>query len=108
MAIVGVEMIGIVGIFGMLCIVLAWIPQTIRTIKTKKVGMEEKFLWIYLLGSSFLTLYAMSIKDLIFFTLNSVAVIFDIINIYYYYVYEKTTISEEQKKKEKKGEKGKK
>lgn len=77
-----------VGIIGMLCIVAAWVPQTIRTIRTKITGMEPRFLWLYLVGSASLMAYAISISDLIFMTLNGIATIFDIINIYYYYCYE--------------------
>lgn len=80
-----------VGIIGMLCIVAAWIPQTIRTIRTKIVGIEPRFLWLYLIGSASLTAYAISISDIIFMTLNGIATILDVINMYYHYVYEKKT-----------------
>ena len=71
----------------MLFVVIAWVPQTLRTIRTKKVGIHPKFLWIYLLGSALLTIYAILIFDLVFILLNGTATSFSIINIYYHYKY---------------------
>ena len=75
------------GVLGMLCIVLAWIPETIRTIRTKRVGIEEKFLWLYLFGCVFLVLYSFYIRDIIFLGLNGISFVFNGINVYYYYRY---------------------
>lgn len=82
------DVIKAIGIVGMFCIVVAWIPQTLRTIKTKRTGMEQKFLWLYLIGSTALMTYAIAINDFVFTALNGIAVIFDVTNIYYYYAYE--------------------
>ncbi|MCS7109630.1 MAG: lipid-A-disaccharide synthase N-terminal domain-containing protein [Candidatus Micrarchaeota archaeon] len=76
-----------IGIIGMIFIVLAWIPQTIKTIRTKKVGMEPKFLWFYMLGCIGLVLYSIYIYDFIFISLNTIALFLNLINIYYYYKY---------------------
>jgi uncharacterized protein with PQ loop repeat len=79
----------IIGILGMLCIIIAWIPQTLRTIRTKKTGMEPTFLWIYFIGGILLASYAFSINDLIFLAMNSIAAILDATNPFYYYAYER-------------------
>jgi len=84
-----VSLISFVGVLGAVLLLIAWIPQTLRTIKTRKVGMERKFLYIYLLGSLFLTIYAYSLEDWVFLILNAVATLMAAINIYYYEKYER-------------------
>jgi uncharacterized protein with PQ loop repeat len=73
------------GILGMIFVVLAWIPQTMRTIRTKRVGIEKKFLWLYLFGCLFLILYSLSISDYVFLGLNLISCILNGINLYYSY-----------------------
>ena len=73
------------GILGMIFVVLAWIPQTMRTIRTKRVGIEKKFLWLYLFGCLFLVLYSLCISDYVFLGLNSISFILNGINLYYSY-----------------------
>ncbi len=75
------------GVIGMICIVAAWIPQTLRTVRTKKVGMEPKFLWLYLFGCIGMVLYSVYIQDIIFVGLNSISFLLNTINVYYYYRY---------------------
>lgn len=81
-------MLEYIGLVGMICVVLAWIPQTLRTIRTKVVGMEPRFIWLMFFGSTFLAIYAYLIMDVIFLGLNFIATFFSFINIYYYYKYE--------------------
>ena len=75
------------GLIGMLFIVIAWIPQTLRTIRTKKVGVEPKFLWFYLFGCIGLVVYSVYIQDVIFIGLNSISFILNFVNIFYHYAY---------------------
>ena len=75
------------GLIGMVCIVVAWIPQTLRTIRTKKVGVEPKFLWFYLFGCIGLVIYSVYIQDAIFIGLNSISFLLNFINIFYHYKY---------------------
>jgi len=79
-------MLELFGILGMLFVVLAWIPQTLRTIRIKKVGIEKKFLWLYLFGCLFLVIYSVYISDYVFLGLNSISFILNAINLYYSYV----------------------
>lgn len=77
-----------VGILGAALLLIAWIPETLRTIRTKKTGMEPEFLYIYFFGSFFLTIYALYLSELLFSVLNAAATLSDLINIYYYHKYE--------------------
>ena len=61
------------GIIGMVLIILAWMPQTINVIKNKRSQIPRLFSAIYSLASLLLTLYAVSINDFIFTTLNALA-----------------------------------
>lgn len=97
----GVFMFELVGIIGMVLIVLAWIPQTVRTIRTKKVGIEPKFLWLYLFGCIGLVIYSIYISDPIFIGLNSISLILSSVNIYYHYKYGRVLNSPKGKQKSK-------
>jgi lipid-A-disaccharide synthase-like uncharacterized protein len=91
-------LLNFIGFLGMVLLVVAWIPQTLRTIRTKMVGVHPKFLWIYFFGSLFLTLYAISIFDIIFIILNGIATAFSAINIYYMYESKEMKRKKERKK----------
>ncbi|MEM2974004.1 MAG: lipid-A-disaccharide synthase N-terminal domain-containing protein [Candidatus Micrarchaeia archaeon] len=75
--------IGIVGILGLVLILVAWIPQTIETIKMRKTGMRREFILLYLLGSTFLIGYSFLLDDFVFVILNTGAVVIAFINLYY-------------------------
>ncbi|MEM4590024.1 MAG: lipid-A-disaccharide synthase N-terminal domain-containing protein [Candidatus Micrarchaeia archaeon] len=77
-------MLELAGIIGMILIVLAWIPQTLKTIRTKRVGIEPMFLWFYLFGCTGLIIYSIYINDPIFIGLNSISLLLNLINVYYY------------------------
>ncbi len=70
-----------IGIAGMILLVCAWIPQTWKAIKTRKVGANGAFLIIYAAASSLLTAYAIEIHDIIFTLLNALALVQSLINI---------------------------
>jgi lipid-A-disaccharide synthase-like uncharacterized protein len=72
-----------IGIIGAVLIALSWIPETIRTIKTKKTGLDLEFVSVYVLGSIFLAIYSISIKDYIFIGLNIFASSLAIFNLIY-------------------------
>ncbi len=66
----------IIGIVGAVLIVISWLPQIIRLIKTKSSKeFSLNFLFIILLGSILLSIYSASIKDAIFTILNTIAAI---------------------------------
>jgi lipid-A-disaccharide synthase-like uncharacterized protein len=73
----------IIGIIGLILIAVSWIPETIRTIKTKKSGLEWHFNLIYVLGSLGLIVYSIHIWDYIFMALNIAAFLLSSINLYY-------------------------
>ena len=79
--------IGIIGILGLVMILAAWIPQTIVTIKTKKVEMRREFIFLYLFGSFFLILHAILLEDFAFLMLNAGATLVASINLYYSIAY---------------------
>jgi len=84
--------IGIVGILGLVLILAAWIPGTISTIKTKKVGMSKEFILLYLFGSLFLTIHSILLQDFVFLILNAGATFVASINLYYSLKYEKAKV----------------
>jgi uncharacterized protein with PQ loop repeat len=90
----------ILGILGAAIIAISWIPETIRTIKTKSTGLDLKFISIYFMGSLLLAIYSIYVKDYVFIALNIFASILASVNLIY-------TILEQniQKKKIKKKKK---
>ncbi len=91
------SLIAFVGILGAILLLIAWIPQTLRTIKTKRVGADIRFLYLLFLGSLLLTSYSVLISDYIFLFLNFAATVFGGINLYYYEKYEKKKVKDKIK-----------
>ena len=73
----------IAGIFGSICIAIAWIPQIWEIIKTKHSHLNLGFASLYVAGSLSLTIYSFQIKDIIFTYLNSFALLMGIIGLIY-------------------------
>jgi len=61
-----------VGVIGAVLLLIAWIPETYRTIKSKDASaIDLRFLAIYVIGSSLLAFYSYQINDIVFTALNS-------------------------------------
>ena len=76
-------MVDIIGLIGLVCIVASFIPETIQTIKDGKVKIPYPFLVLYLVGSVFLMIHALSLNDVTFVSLNGILAIESVINLYY-------------------------
>src|SRR5574337_854942 len=73
----------LIGLLGLICIAAAWVPQTIQTIKDGRTSIQLSFLILYIVGSLSLTIYSIVVFDAIYLTLNSLASLQSIINLYY-------------------------
>lgn len=76
-------MIEYIGTLGLILLMIAWIPETIEMIQSKKARLNRKFIVIYFSGSFLLASYSFLINDLIFLILNSFIAIIALINAYY-------------------------
>ena len=76
-------MMSIIGLIGLICIVAAFIPETIQAIKKGKVKIPYPFMILYLIGGLSLTYYAYTLNDIIFMILNGLVSLESIINLYY-------------------------
>ncbi len=72
-----------IGYLGLICFALAWIPQSLETIKAGRCTVNRSFLALSAVGSLALTLYALSHGDTVFSTLNALTTIGAATNIYY-------------------------
>jgi MtN3 and saliva related transmembrane protein len=72
-----------IGYFGLSCLVLCWIPQSIDTIKQGRCPVNLTFLLLSALGSLCLALYALSLGNPVFTVLNSLTTLGTVINITY-------------------------
>ena len=68
---------------GIVFLILAWLPVTIKTLLNKKSDENLIFGMLFLVGAALLTVYSIQIGDLIFSLLNLMAMIFAFINIEY-------------------------
>ena len=72
-----------IGIVGLLALAAGWIPQTLETIKLKECRVNTLFLLLYLIASVSLTIYALSLNDMVFTILNAMTTLGAVINLYY-------------------------
>lgn len=73
----------ILGVIGLICIAIGWIPQIVEIVKKKKSNLNLGFAILYTLGSLALTLYALQISDWIFVILNGFALLMSAIGLFY-------------------------
>ena len=73
----------LLGLAGMAMVVLAWIPQTIETVRRRHSGLSWQFDVLYVAGALALTYYSISVNDLVFTLLNSMAAYMAAIGLYY-------------------------
>jgi MtN3 and saliva related transmembrane protein len=81
--------IGFIGVFGAVLTLSAWVPQTLRTIRTKRTGLEPKFIAIYFFGSLLLAVYSYLIADIVFLILNAASTAMAAVNADYYWRFER-------------------
>ena len=71
-----ISIIELVGLAGVLLINAAYIPQTIKTYRTKDVnGLSTTFFSMILLGVCLLQIYSVAIWDTVYVASNSVAIL---------------------------------
>lgn len=75
--------IEILGWTGFAILIMAWIPQTMDTIKAGKTDMNIAFILMYVISSLLLTIYSILENDHVFITLNALLTIGSGINLYY-------------------------
>ena len=73
----------ILGLIGLICIAIGWIPQIADIVKKKKSNLNLGFALLYTLGSLALVLYALQISDWIFVALNGFAFLMSAIGLFY-------------------------
>ena len=75
-----IELLGWTG-FGIL--IMAWIPQTMETIKAGKTDMNIAFILMYVFASLLLTIYSVLENDHVFIALNGLLTVGSGINLFY-------------------------
>lgn len=72
-----------IGLAGLILLLIAWIPETIKTIREKRSPVELKFSLVYALGAASLMTYAYLLGDGIFTILNLLTMLMALMNAYY-------------------------
>lgn len=73
----------ILGWAGFAILIMAWIPQTVDTVKAGKTDMNVAFILMYVTSSLLLTVYSVLTEDVIFTALNALLTTGSGINLYY-------------------------
>ena len=73
----------ILGWLGFAVLIMAWIPQTIDTIKAGRTEMNLAFILMYVFSSLLLTIYSVLENDLVFIALNALLTVGSGINLFY-------------------------
>jgi lipid-A-disaccharide synthase-like uncharacterized protein len=73
----------LLGIIGLTCIAIGWIPQVIEIMKKRKSNLNLGFAILYTIGSLALVLYALQISDWIFVALNGFAFLMSGVGLFY-------------------------
>ncbi len=71
-----------IGILGLFIILIAWLPETIKNIRNRRVRTRIEFLLLYTIGSMLLTIHSIIISDPIFVVLNGLAAILSGMNLF--------------------------
>lgn len=72
-----------VGYVGLVALVLCWIPQSLETFKHGRCTVNREFLVLVLIGNISLAVYAWSIGDTVFTSLNTISTAGVLFNVYY-------------------------
>ena len=72
-----------IGYAGVIALVLAWVPQSMETIRAGRCDVALGFLLLGALGSASLMCYALLRGDMVFSILNGLTTIGSLINLYY-------------------------
>lgn len=75
--------IEILGWTGFSVLIMAWIPQTIDTIKAGRTDMNLAFILMYAISSLLLTIYSILENDPVFIALNALLTVGSGINLFY-------------------------
>lgn len=72
-----------IGYVGLIAFALAWIPQSMETIRAGRCEVNRTFLLLAGVGSFALTLYALQQGDAVFSSLNALTMLGALINLAY-------------------------
>lgn len=72
-----------IGIAGAILLFLAWLFETIESIKKHKSLVDLKFALIYIISTILLTVYAYQNNDIVFFGVNALLIILVLFEIIY-------------------------
>jgi lipid-A-disaccharide synthase-like uncharacterized protein len=76
----GVQAVGYVGV---VAFAIAWIPQSLETVRAGFCRVNRGFLWLTALGSASLAAYAFLEHDHVFSLLNTLTTAGALLNVYY-------------------------
>lgn len=72
-----------VGYLGLGAFALAWIPQSLDTVRAGRCGANAAFLGLAALGSFSLMAYALLLGDGVFASVNALTTLGALVNLYY-------------------------
>lgn len=79
----------LIGTLGVVFLAVAWLPEIIQTIRERESKINPKFAVIYFIGTFFLMMYAIFLKNIPFTIVNGLILGQVCINLYYEFVVER-------------------
>ena len=79
----------LIGTAGVVFLAIAWIPEVLQTIRERESKINPKFAVIYFIGTFFLLVYAIFLRNIPFTIVNGLILGQVCINLYYEFVVEK-------------------
>ena len=73
----------LVGYVGVIAFALAWIPQSLETVRAGVCRVNRVFLWLSAVGSAALAAYSFLRRDPVFSILNVMTTVGALVNVYY-------------------------
>ncbi len=72
-----------IGYAGVVAFALAWIPQSLETVRAGACRVNRVFLWLSTVGSAALAAYSFLMHDPVFSILNVMTTVGALVNVYY-------------------------
>ena len=73
----------ITGVIGLILLAFGWASEAVELIRKKKSRIDPKFGVLYSVGTAFLVLHSVQIKDTIFIILNAVVLFLSVLSLWY-------------------------
>ena len=73
----------LIGIIGLVLLAFGWASEALEIIRKKKSKIDVKFGILYSVGTGFLVVHSVQIRDTVFIILNAVVLFLSVLSLWY-------------------------